>query len=145
MATTRHQTTSASHRRTVIPAFTNPRDRLAYLWLVLGIVLLLFATVSWIVPLLPGILFAGLSLAKLVVLIGVAIARRRKVGEAGAAEPITVSPAAASPSEAVPTLKKSSRTLFQRRPFRAQYTGSALFSVVFLVCLAWPMASRSST
>ena len=45
-----------------------------------------------------GDLFAWLSITGLVVLIGVALARRRKAGEVGAAEPIT-----ASPIEAVPT------------------------------------------
>jgi apolipoprotein N-acyltransferase len=50
-----------------------------------------------------GDLFAWLSLAGLVVLIGVALARRPKAGEAGDAEPITASPASSEPIEAVPT------------------------------------------
>ena len=49
-----------------------------------------------------GDLFAWLSIAGLVVLIGVAIARRRKAGEAGVAEPITASPSSGEPSEASP-------------------------------------------
>ena len=48
-----------------------------------------------------GDLFAWLSLAGLVVLIGVALARRRQAGEEAAAEPITASPAEASPERAV--------------------------------------------
>jgi apolipoprotein N-acyltransferase len=50
MATTTHQATNASRRRTFIQAFAN-RDRLAYLWLVLAIVLLTFGTVRWMIPL----------------------------------------------------------------------------------------------
>jgi apolipoprotein N-acyltransferase len=50
-----------------------------------------------------GDLFAWLSVAGLVVLIGVALARRPKAGEAGDAEPITASPASSEPIEAVPT------------------------------------------
>ena len=50
-----------------------------------------------------GDLFAWLSIAGLVVLIGVAIARRRKAGEAGVAAPITASPSSGEPIEAVPT------------------------------------------
>jgi apolipoprotein N-acyltransferase len=55
-----------------------------------------------------GDLFAWLSLAGLVVLIGVALVRRPKVGEVGRAEPIAAQPSpgeppAASPSEVVPT------------------------------------------
>jgi len=50
-----------------------------------------------------GDLFAWLSLVGLVVLIGLALARRRKAGEAGAAAPITASPSEASPISAVPT------------------------------------------
>lgn len=50
-----------------------------------------------------GDLFAWLSIAGLVVLIGVAFVRRRTEGLAGVAEPITASPAEASPIEAVPT------------------------------------------
>ncbi len=49
-----------------------------------------------------GDLFAWLSLAGLVVLIGVAFVRRRPEGQASAAEPITASPPEASPIEAVP-------------------------------------------
>jgi apolipoprotein N-acyltransferase len=48
-----------------------------------------------------GDLFAWLSVAGLVVLIGVALARRRQAGEEAAAEPITASPAEASPERAV--------------------------------------------
>ena len=50
-----------------------------------------------------GDLFAWLSIVGLVMLIGVAIARRRREGSAGAAAPTTTSPAEASPIEAVPT------------------------------------------
>jgi len=48
-----------------------------------------------------GDLFAWLSVAGLVVLIGVAIARRRQASKAVVAEPITASPAEASPERAV--------------------------------------------
>jgi apolipoprotein N-acyltransferase len=51
MATTTPKTTSTSRRPTVIPAVTSPRDRLAYLWLVLAIVLLPFGTARWTIPL----------------------------------------------------------------------------------------------
>ena len=52
MATTTHKTTSSSRRRTAIPAFTSPRDRLSYLWLALAIVLLPFAIAPrWTIPL----------------------------------------------------------------------------------------------
>ena len=50
-----------------------------------------------------GDLFAWLSMAGLVVLIGVAIARRRKADEAGVATPITASPSSGEPIEAVLT------------------------------------------
>jgi len=57
-----------------------------------------------------GDLFAWLSVAGLVVLIGVALARRRKVGEAGAAAPIEASPIEAMPTEAqLPEPQPSSR------------------------------------
>jgi len=55
-----------------------------------------------------GDLFAWLSLAGLIVLIGVALARRRQAGEVGAAEPITASPSEASPLEAVLTSPRPS-------------------------------------
>ncbi len=51
MATTTHQATNSSRRRTVIQAFTSPRDRLSYLWLALAIVLLPFGTARWAIPL----------------------------------------------------------------------------------------------
>ncbi len=57
-----------------------------------------------------GDLFAWLSVAGLVGLIGVAIARRRKVGVAGAAAPIEASPIEAMPTEAqLPEPRPSSR------------------------------------
>jgi apolipoprotein N-acyltransferase len=57
-----------------------------------------------------GDLFAWLSVAGLVGLIGVAIARRREVGVAGAAAPIEASPIEAMPTEAqLPELRPSSR------------------------------------
>ena len=49
-----------------------------------------------------GDLFAWLSMAGLVVLIGFALVRRRKAGEVGAAAPITASPISGEPSEASP-------------------------------------------
>ena len=51
MATTTHQTTSSSRRRTFIPAWTRSRDRFSYLWLALAIVLLPFGTARWTIPL----------------------------------------------------------------------------------------------
>jgi len=51
MATTTPKTTSSSRRPAVIPAWTPPRDRLTYLWLALGIVLIAFATPRWTIPL----------------------------------------------------------------------------------------------
>jgi apolipoprotein N-acyltransferase len=48
-----------------------------------------------------GDLFAWLSLVGLVVLIGVALARRRNAGEAGAAEPITALPSSGEPISAL--------------------------------------------
>jgi hypothetical protein len=52
MSTTTHPTTNSSRRRTDIPAFTSPRDRLSYLWLALAIVLLPFAiSPRWTIPL----------------------------------------------------------------------------------------------
>ena len=52
MTTTDTQTTNSSRRRTVIPAWTHPRDRLTYLWLALAIVLMPFAMGSkWMIPL----------------------------------------------------------------------------------------------
>ena len=51
-----------------------------------------------------GDLFAWLSVAGLVVLIGVALARRRQAGEAGAAEPIKASPSSGEPPETSQTL-----------------------------------------
>jgi len=57
-----------------------------------------------------GDLFAWLSVAGLVVLIGVAIARRRTAGEGGAAAPIEASPIEAMPTEAqLPEPQPSSR------------------------------------
>src|SRR5207247_2207576 len=50
-----------------------------------------------------GDLFAWLSVAGLVVLIGVAIARRRKAGEAGEAAPISAESSSGEPIEAVST------------------------------------------
>ena len=51
MATTTPKTTNSSPRRTAIRAWTHPRDRLSYLWLALGIVLIAFATPRWTIPL----------------------------------------------------------------------------------------------
>lgn len=53
-----------------------------------------------------GDLFAWLSVAGLVVLIGVAIARRRQASEEAAAEPITASPAEAEPVRAVTEVRR---------------------------------------
>jgi apolipoprotein N-acyltransferase len=80
------------------------RDRLSYLWLALAIVLLPSASDYFttnpqvMVAYVPmkgvhtiyatiGDLFAWLSVEGLIVLIGVALARRPKAGKAGAAEP----------------------------------------------------------
>jgi apolipoprotein N-acyltransferase len=50
--TTTSKTTSPSRRRTFIPAWTYPRDRLSYLWLALAIVLMPFAMdYKWMIPL----------------------------------------------------------------------------------------------
>ena len=49
-----------------------------------------------------GDLFAWLSLAGLVVLIGVAFARRPKAGKVGTAEPISAQPSSGEPSEGLP-------------------------------------------
>src|SRR6266516_2510287 len=51
MATTTPKMTSSSRSRTFIQAFTSPRDRLSYLWLVLAIVFLLFGTARCTIPL----------------------------------------------------------------------------------------------
>src|SRR6266487_2571745 len=51
MTTTTPKPTSASRRRTIIQAWMPPRDRLAYLWLALAIVLLPFAIFRWTIPL----------------------------------------------------------------------------------------------
>jgi len=64
-----------------------------------------------------GDLFAWLSIAGLVMLIGVAIARRRQAGEVGAA-PITASPIEAMPSEA----SLPEPELPSREPIPAQFS-----------------------
>ena len=51
MTTTKHPTTNSTRHRTSTQVWTHPRDRLSYLWLALGIVLIAFATVRWTIPL----------------------------------------------------------------------------------------------
>jgi apolipoprotein N-acyltransferase len=76
-----------------------------------------------------GDLFAWLSLAGLVVLIGVAFTRRPKVGEVGAAEPISAQPSSGEPSEALPMEAMPTSSKFaETRPASGEPSEAVLIS-----------------